>query len=268
MPVNWLTEAERVRLNRFPSEIPEADLITFFTLAPADHQMIDQCAGAAYRLGFALQLCALRYLGFSPDELTKAPAPVTAYLSHPLGVGVDQLAGYGQRAQTRTDHRQQVQSYLGFRKATDKDWAEMEPWLLERAMEHDRPMLLLELLCERLQTMRIVRPGVTVIERVVSTARQQAQEQTWRLVAPLLTAERRAALDRLLVVDEDRQRTLLAWLRTGATSYSAAAILNVLEKLNELRAIGVEGWDLRALNPNRVKLLAQVGRKSTNQALL
>lgn len=32
MPVNWLTDADRARLDRFPASISEADLISFFTL--------------------------------------------------------------------------------------------------------------------------------------------------------------------------------------------------------------------------------------------
>src|SRR5207244_10142026 len=33
------------------------------------------------------------------------------------------------------------------------------------------------------------------------------------------------------------------------------------------RALGVEGWDVSALTPNRRKFLSQMGKKSTNQAL-
>jgi hypothetical protein len=69
-------------------------------------------------------------------------------------------------------------------------------------MEHDRPLLLLQLLCERLHAQKIVRPGLTLLERSVTTARQQAQAATWELIAPLLSAEDRTGLDRLLVVDE------------------------------------------------------------------
>lgn len=32
MPEHWLTDAERIRLTSFPKEIPEADVVTFFTL--------------------------------------------------------------------------------------------------------------------------------------------------------------------------------------------------------------------------------------------
>jgi TnpA family transposase len=140
-------------------------------------------------------------------------------------------------------------------------------WLLERALEHDKPLLLFQLACEKLYRDKIVRLGVTRLEKLVATARHQAQQETYRRLTPLLTPERRALLDWLLIVDETAGRTPLSWLRQRAISHSASAILAGLEKLDFLRRQRVEGWDLSVLTPNRRKLLAQLGRKSSSQAL-
>ena len=53
---------ERERLNRFPDPIPAEDLRVFFTLSDRDAQEVSKHRGAPNQLGFALQLCALRYL--------------------------------------------------------------------------------------------------------------------------------------------------------------------------------------------------------------
>ena len=66
MPIGFLTAAERDRLNCFPALIPDEDLRAFFLLSAADQQAINRQRDAHTRLGFALQLCALRYLGFAP----------------------------------------------------------------------------------------------------------------------------------------------------------------------------------------------------------
>ena len=64
MPIGFLTAADRARLNRFPEQIPHEDLSAFFLLSEADQRMINQQHSEAHtRLGLALQLCALRYLG-------------------------------------------------------------------------------------------------------------------------------------------------------------------------------------------------------------
>lgn len=214
-----------------------------------------------------MQLCALRYLGFVPDVLPQASATGTGFLSQQLDVSPESSNSYGERSQTRTDHLQEIESYLGFHKATPEEKAAIERWLVERALEHDRPLLLMQMRCERLQALKLVRPGVTLLERATMRARQEARSIIWQTVSPGLSDETKVELDRLLVADVQSRRTSLRWLRTGATSHSAGAILSVLEKIVHLRQLGVEQGDLRALNPNRLKRLAQLGRTFTNQAL-
>jgi TnpA family transposase len=85
MSTGFLTAADRERLNRFPAQIPDEDLSAFFLLSDADQQAINQHREAHTRLGFALQLCALRYLGFAPDDLATAPIAAVEYIAHQLG---------------------------------------------------------------------------------------------------------------------------------------------------------------------------------------
>ena len=40
----------------------------------------------ANRLGFAVSLCAVRYLGFCPEDLAAAPGNVAFYVGHQLGI--------------------------------------------------------------------------------------------------------------------------------------------------------------------------------------
>jgi hypothetical protein len=206
-------------------------------------------------------------MGFVPDDLTSAPAAVVAYVARQLGVDPEALADYGARAHTRTDHLQTIQAYLGYRKAIGKDLRALSTWLLDRALEHDKPTLLYALACEKLHAAQCLRPGITRLERLVAEVRQQAQTETLRRLAPLLTDPCRSLLDHLLVPDAATDRTPLTWLRQHATSNSPTAIVATLEKLAWLRGWGVDGWDLSALTPNRVKFLAQLRRRTTNQAL-
>ena len=73
MPASIFSETELARLASFPEEIPGDDLIRAFTLTGADRDLVAIRRGAANRLGLALQLCALRYLGFVARNLSAAP---------------------------------------------------------------------------------------------------------------------------------------------------------------------------------------------------
>ena len=267
MPVGFLTQAEKERFNRFPETIQHDDLVAFFLLMEPDLAQVQQCREEHTRLGFALQLCALRSLGFVPDDLNSTPTVVVEFVAGQLQVSPGSLFQYGQRAATRTVHFQQILHYLGFRKLKADEIEQLIQWLLARALEHDRPTLLLQMACDYLLREKWVRPGISRLEQWVSSARNQAQEATYRVLLPLLPPSRCQWLDALLETDADSHRTSLTWLRIAATAANAQQILMTLEKIEFLQENGVAQWDVSAVNPNRLKRLAQIGRKSTNQYL-
>jgi hypothetical protein len=267
MPGQLFNDAERTRLGGFPAQVSHEDLVTFYSLTRTDRAEVNKCADDAGRLGFALQLGTLRYLGFCPDDLGAAPATVVRFLADQLKVAPEVLSAYGRRAQTRTDHFLAVLDHLGYRKAGSEEREQIGGWLLDRALEHDRPLLLWQLACERLAPDKVVRPGITVLERMIVAARRGAERETMRRLAAVLDEPGRALLDGLLIPDGTTDRPPLTWLRQGEVATTPTAILSALEPRATLIGWGVDRWDLRALHPNRLKFLARLGKRSTNQAL-
>ena len=112
-------------------------------------------------------------LGFCPDDVTTAPPSAVRFVARQLGVDPGVLDGYGSRAQTRTDHVNQVKAHLGFCSATNADLQDARDWLAAEALVQDRPVVLFRLVCERLHELRLVRPGLSVIEQsLVGVARE------------------------------------------------------------------------------------------------
>ena len=79
--VVWVSEKmfsqeQYEQLRSFP-EINRDELFRYFTLTPADVAFVSPGAGRgpADRLGMAVQLSALPWLGFVPDDVASAPAP-------------------------------------------------------------------------------------------------------------------------------------------------------------------------------------------------
>src|SRR6266567_5314975 len=110
------SEEELAQLRGFP-EIGRSEPIRYFTLTPADEAFVRKFRGRGNVLEAAVQLCALPWLGFVPDEVAAAPAAAVARLSERLGVPVGELRGYGTREQTRTGHLREIAQYLGWRTA-------------------------------------------------------------------------------------------------------------------------------------------------------
>lgn len=136
-----------------------------------------------------------------------------------------------------------------------------------RALEHDPPTFLLHTATEQMRFNRILRPGLTILEQIISAARQRAREITFERVLPLLSPQRKRFLDNLLVPDESGSRTTLSWLQRIPNDHTAPQILATLLKIRFLQNAEVLNWDLSPINPNRLKFLANIGARATNQQM-
>ena len=191
----WPSAAQRRELGSFPGHAGPEDVARFFELSPEDLRWVLSHRGDA-RLGVAVQLCSLRWLGFVPDLLAELPRPALLALSEQLESDPDDLMLYGARSQTRTDHFQAVRDRAGCRPFVQARRAELEEWLGRRAIEHDRPKALWELCGEHLSAEQIVRPPVDTLVRMIASARECAHGTTHELLSPQLQGGRPRELDR------------------------------------------------------------------------
>lgn len=266
MPSRFLTNAEKERLESFPAEINEVDKTAFFTLTDYDLALINRRTGEQNRLGLAILLCCLRFLGFIPESFSDMPSEIIKYLAEQLKIEEAILPTYG-RIRTKQTQIQEIFTYTGFRRIEKTDLENLEKWLGRRALEHDKPSFLLSLAIERLFLKKILRPGLSVLERLVLKAREEAINETYRLLLPILDDQTKANLDKLGEIEKGKKQSNLVWLRQPAVSFSADAILQNIEKIKFLRELEVEVWNLSEISPNRLKFLSQIARKSRIQSL-
>lgn len=115
MPVDFLTEAQKCRYGRYPEDISPAQLTRYFHVDDTDRERIAQRRGDANRLGFALQILTVRFLGtFLPDP-TAIPAVVVAHVATQLGIAdIAGLPRYLEREQTRHAHRAEIRAAYGY----------------------------------------------------------------------------------------------------------------------------------------------------------
>ena len=211
----WPSPAERRTLDAFPEQIGPEDLDEHFKLSPADLRFALKHRGDS-RLGAAVQLCALRWLGFIPDNLTEIPQPALLGLCEQLEAKPADLDDYGARDQTRTDQLAAARAHAGFRSLDTPMASALEAWLTVRAMEHERPKALFTLVAEHLHVQRITRPSVDQLVRLISAARERAHQATFDALADQLTDRAtRKRLDQLLELRADGT-TWIEWLRKPA----------------------------------------------------
>lgn len=106
-----LSLSEREGLFALPDN--QNDLIQQYTFSESDLSIIRQHRGEANRLGFAVQLCYMRYPGIILSIHEKPFLPLLNFVADQLKLSTKAWDEYCKRDQTRREHLVELQSIFG-----------------------------------------------------------------------------------------------------------------------------------------------------------
>lgn len=254
-----LTRTERENLLSLPTD--ESELIRLTTFSEQDTQLINQHRGDASRLGFAIQLCYLRYPGRVLEEgESPYPALLKEVAKH-LKVSICQWPKYFQRETTRREHLRELYAYLGLQAFTAKAHKQVVRHLAELAIQTDRGLVLAEEMVFWLRRHNTIVPIISVIERACAEARTQGTRRVYTTLNDALLPLHRQALDTLLEVPEDSNITLLSWLRQPPGKSNAKHLLLHINRLKAIEALHLPEGIERQVHQNRLVKLAREGNQ-------
>ena len=270
MPVDFLTAEQSRRYGRYNGDPTPAQLAKYFFLDDQERSEIAAHRGVHNRLGYAAQLCTVRFLGtFLPDP-TDLPRVVVRHLACQLGISDPScLAGYAERPATYTGHAAEIRERHGYRdfNSQPEHWR-LVRWLYTRSwLSAERPIVLFDLATARLIERRILLPGVTTLARLVATVRDRAAERLWKVLAGLPNLQQRKRLEALLLTPETSRLSALDRLRKPAVHISAPGMQEALLRLNEFRELRLQDLTLSHVPPGRVKTLARYAAAAKAQSV-
>ncbi|WP_242121280.1 Tn3 family transposase [Sphingomonas lacusdianchii] len=248
---------------------PPADRETverLYTLGPEELAQIGRRRRGANRIGYAVQLCYLRHPGraLAPDE--QPPAVMLAALCEQLGSSSADFTGYADRAPTLREHRAEIEALLGLRAFERADLRAMLAVGIEIATSTDRGAPIVAAMVERLRLTRVVVPAASTLERVALIARAQARRTAYAGLIRDCTAEQESGLGELIDPGE-RGRTGLGWIRDWSEAPSASNLKALVERLDRVRALGIEPDRARRIHGARYAVIARVAGIVTAQHL-
>lgn len=207
---------------RFVGTPSRAELERFFFLDDADKRLVAKRRGDRNRVGFALQLGTVRFLGLFLADPTDVPTEVVAYVAEQVGVGnASCLDGYTRRRATRFEHTAEIVAEYGYR-----DFAAVEKklvqWLDDLAWTTgDGPTALFVGAVGWLRERLVLLPGLTTLRRLVGRVRDEVMQRLWDLLAALVSSRQARLLERLLIVADGSRVSDLGGSRHRCTSPEA-----------------------------------------------
>jgi TnpA family transposase len=269
MPVEFLTEDQRERYGQFTGEPTSEQLACYFHLDDTDRDIIARHRGEHNRLGFAVQLCTVRFLGTFLENLGTVPSGVIAMLAYQLGILQPECFAEYQAGQTRWEHTTEIRQQYGYSDFSAAPWQfRLNRWRYALCWTGtDRPGMLFDRAALWLMTHKVLLPGVTVLERHVAHLRSRVQERIWALLSHGLSPEVKTKLEALLAVPDGGHHSLLDRLRKGPFRRSAPELVRALHRIDDVRTLGLTMPVSQRVPPGRVQALMRLALTAKASAL-
>lgn len=187
MPVEFLSDDQAVAFGSFADEPTRPELERFFFLDDEDRKQIAKRRGDHSRLGFAVQLCTVRYVGLFLDDPLAVPWSVVEHLAEQLEIeDVSCVKEYTERLKTAYEHAWEIRDAYGYHPYEDHaQGRKFRAFLHGRAWtaHAEGPKALFDHAVGWLRRHRVLLPGVSVLARQVAEVRAIADRRLHATVA-------------------------------------------------------------------------------------
>ena len=254
-----LTGRQREALFALPRD--HAAFLRHYVLSDADLDHVARRRSEANRVGFAMQLCAMRYPGrlIAPGEAI--PEELLAFVAGQLGTESDGLAGYADRWQTRYEHASAIQSLYGYRSFEGQARQEAEDWLAEAAATAPSNHGLVAAFVAALRQRQVIVPGAPTVERLCADALVRAEREACRLIASRLPEHAKRRLATLLTELTEDGTSLFVWLRRRDPRKNSADANALMDRLERIEGLDVPSAVLDGVAPHRRTQLRGQGER-------
>lgn len=236
------------------------DLERFFFLDDADRVLLARRRGDGNRLGFALQLTTVRYLGTFLDDPIDVPSVVLDMLAAQLEIAdASCVKRYVERANTKWEHRREIIVADGWREFADVR-EDLTAWIDHRAWTTGAgPKVIFDGVLAWLLARQVLLPAVRELERLVARVVRLSHERLWTTLAAKVTARQAGLLLNLVEVPPGRRVSPLEKLRQGPVDRTGKAMAGALKRVAQVAEIGLGEVDLGVVPRRRVVDLARRG---------
>jgi hypothetical protein len=252
-----LTPDERQALLGIPDD--EESLIRHYSLSEQDRLQAEARRRPHNQLGYAVQLCMMRFPGRILGFGETPPAAVVAYVAEQLEIDPSVFALYGHRIWTRFAHSRRLAKYLGIRSATREDRRAALLAAADVASATESGLPIITAIVNELRRRGVLLLPDAALEKIGLAGRAIARQRAEAALLEGLSADQMEQLEALLLVDPAIQQTRLAWLRSAPDAPSADNLIGLMDRLTFVRTLAIDPQRQSRLHPERWTQIVREG---------
>lgn len=260
MAVDFLTAEQKAQYGQYVEEPNDTQLARYFHLDKTDLAFIVGRRGDHNKLGFALQLTSVRFLGTFLTDLSLVPLNVQLFIAEQLSINdITILSDYAKRDTTKREHTALIRECYGYHNFSEAPWAFRLSRLLyaKSWISNERPSLMFDFSTTWLIQNKIILPGESTLSRLISEIRERASQRLWKLLSSFPTSKQKEQLESILHVPKGERTSRFDFYRKGPVTISSPSFNEAIKRYLELQAFEFGSFDCSHIPPVRLKNLAR-----------
>lgn len=235
---------------RYVGDPSKEQLSTFFQLDDFDKSIIESLKSKSTRLGFAIQLGTLRFLGaFISDPVKHVPFSVVTCIANQLNIPSKEFELYT-RKQTVKKHARMIRDIYSYRLFTDEDTRKYLTRFLYKCIHE-----------------KIILPGYTTFFRFVRSVLERATQHLEEKLASIPSETDIQQLEQLLDTSIHSESGLfhLEELKQPLTESTQKEIIRGFQRLKTFQRFPVDSWSLTAIPQGKLAHYAEYVAQAKSQ---
>lgn len=234
-----MEEKNSVSINELPSY--SESLALNWTLSIDEIEFVlNSVKGESQILYFATQLKSLQNSGLFVDEENDQNTPsdkILEFLSKQLGIVTTQLQSVSKNSQTV--YREKIKSFLGYQEFSDQQSSFLKKFIMHQVQTDLYSVPVLQEKAENfLKSHKIMRPGKSVLDRLIASYHKEALHVLYEKIANKLTGDQKIKLLALLK-KQPHMFSMSNYYKKSPPEASSLKINIFINRFNELKEIGI-----------------------------
>ena len=255
------SKEQRKLFMKYPED--EWTIGSYYTFSKYDLEIIMKHRKEENKLGFAIQLAALRYPGWSYSSNKTIPIEIIQYIANQVCTVPKALKLYSLRNNTSRDHIKELKKEYGYSSFSTNDSKFLLKYLVNLAFENNDSLFLMNQSLEYLRKKKIILPAITTLENLVWEAKNKSEKFIINTIVSSLNPTQRDKLNDIVFLQSEKLKgkTILGWLKEPIGSPSPDNFLKVIEKLEYIRSLNLENTQLVKVHKNKINQIYSLAQR-------